>query len=93
MQRLRRVPQPSNLERERAQFERDYRDHADVTFIMKQHIQTGLGVDRQVATTLAALITGSPFASAEIAGQRLARAFAEAPTPGRRSGVSGSQGR
>jgi hypothetical protein len=40
--------------------------HADVAFTMKQYVQTDLEVDRQVATTLAALIIGGSLASTEI---------------------------
>ena len=43
--------------------------HADVAFTMKQYVQTDLEVDRQVATTLAALIIGGSLASTEITGE------------------------
>ena len=40
--------------------------HADVTFTMKQYVQTDLEADRQVANTLADLILGGMLASTEI---------------------------
>lgn len=40
--------------------------HADVAFTMKQYVQTDLVADRQVATTLAALIVGGSLASIDI---------------------------
>ena len=41
--------------------------HADVAFTMKQYVQTDLEADRQVASTLAELITGSSLASTAVA--------------------------
>ena len=40
--------------------------HADVAFTMKQHVQTDLEADRQVANTLAQLIIGGFLASTEV---------------------------
>ncbi len=44
--------------------------HADVAFTMKQYVQTDLEADRQVANTLAQLISGGSLASIEIADER-----------------------
>ena len=40
--------------------------HADVAFTMKQYVQTDLEADRQVASTLAALILSGSLASVEV---------------------------
>ncbi len=42
--------------------------HADVAFTIKQYVQTDLEADRQVANTLAELITGGSLTSFEITG-------------------------
>lgn len=43
--------------------------HSDVAFTMRQYVQTDLQADRQVATTLAALIIGGSLASVAIPDQ------------------------
>jgi len=43
--------------------------HADVAFTMKQHVQTDLEADRQVANTLAELIVGGALVSTQITGE------------------------
>jgi hypothetical protein len=40
--------------------------HSDVAFTMRQYVQTDLEADRQVASTLAALIIGGSLASIDI---------------------------
>jgi hypothetical protein len=54
-------------------------DHSDITFTLKQYVQTDLKVHRQVATTLAELILGRVLLSGVTAAEGNGERPHEAP--------------